>query len=82
LAALRWHGYRSEKRFLVFQALEHTLGLPAQVWRVLDKCHQLRNSAEYEGEVEIDERMLVDLLKAAESVRDAVSKLGPAKRSK
>jgi hypothetical protein len=26
LAALRWHGYRSEKRYLVFQVLAHTLG--------------------------------------------------------
>jgi hypothetical protein len=28
LAALRRLGYRSESRFLVFQALTHTLGLP------------------------------------------------------
>jgi hypothetical protein len=27
LAALRWHGYRPDKRFVVFQALQHTLGL-------------------------------------------------------
>jgi len=26
LAALRWHGYRSENRFLVFQCLGDTLG--------------------------------------------------------
>src|SRR6266576_90975 len=25
LAALRWHGYRSENRYLVFQTLAHTL---------------------------------------------------------
>ena len=25
LAALRWHGYRSEMRYIVFQSLEHTL---------------------------------------------------------
>jgi hypothetical protein len=30
LAALRWHGYRSEGRFTVFQCLEHTLQLPAE----------------------------------------------------
>jgi hypothetical protein len=28
LAALRWHGYRSENRFTVFQCLAHTLGWP------------------------------------------------------
>ena len=26
LTALRFHGYRSENRFLVFQTLQHTLG--------------------------------------------------------
>lgn len=29
LAALRWHGYRPDKRYIVFQALAHTLSLPA-----------------------------------------------------
>ena len=28
LAALRKSGYRSSKRYLVFQCLEHTLGIP------------------------------------------------------
>ena len=39
LAALRRCGYRSEKRYVVFQSLEHTLGLDAAVWRVLAKAH-------------------------------------------
>ena len=30
LAALRWHGYRSENRYLVFQVLPHTLGMPTR----------------------------------------------------
>jgi len=30
LAALRWHGYRSEQRYLVFQCLPHTSGLEKQ----------------------------------------------------
>ena len=25
LAALRWHGYRSDSRYLVFQCLQHTV---------------------------------------------------------
>ena len=49
LAALRWHGYRSENRFTVFQCLAHTLGWPPHKWRVLDAAHQKRNLAEYEG---------------------------------
>ena len=81
LAAMRWHGYRPNKRFVVFQALVHTLGMKPEVWRVLDKCHSLRNHAEYEGYFEVDKQLLADLLAAAEVVRNAVEKLGPiAKR--
>ena len=29
LAALRWHGYRSENRYTVFQCLAHTVAWPA-----------------------------------------------------
>ena len=44
LAALRWHGYRpARQRFVVFQALTHTLRLKPETWRVLDKCHNTRN---------------------------------------
>ncbi|MFZ2314798.1 MAG: hypothetical protein WAW86_03935 [Gammaproteobacteria bacterium] len=64
LAALRWHGYRSGNRYLVFQLLPHTLGVGPEVWRVLDKCHNCRNLAEYEGHFEIDEQLLNDLLTA------------------
>jgi hypothetical protein len=54
LAALRWHGYRSEHRYTVFQCLEHTLRLPAEQWRVLDHAHRKRNVAEYEGHLDVD----------------------------
>ena len=64
LAALRWHGYRSGNRHLVFQVLPHTLGVGPEVWRVLAKCHDCRNVAEYEGFFEIDEQLLKDLLTA------------------
>jgi hypothetical protein len=72
LAALRLRGYRSENRILVFQVLPHTLGLSAAVWRVLAKCHGVRNEAEYEGATEVDEGLVHDLLQAAETVRAAV----------
>src|SRR5450830_1460843 len=42
LAALRWHGYRSSNRFIVFQVLPHTLELGPEVWRVLAKGHEIR----------------------------------------
>lgn len=77
LAAMRWHGYRPAKRYIVFQALVHTLGIQSETWRVLDKCHGLRNSVEYEGEFNVDRQLLADLLKATECVRQEVIALGP-----
>lgn len=76
LAALRHHGYRSDSRYAVFQVLPHTLGLPAPVWRVLAKAHERRNLSEYEGIVEVDARLLSDLIDAAEEVRARVEELG------
>jgi hypothetical protein len=76
LAALRWHGYRSENRYLVFQVLEQTMGIAPAVWRVLAKCHEKRNLAEYEGHLEIDDQLLVDLIKAGTLLLERVSGLG------
>lgn len=75
LAALRWHGYRSDNRYLVFQALPHTLGLPAPVWRVLAKAHEVRNQAEYEGIFEADATLLRGLIDAADKVLAAAAAL-------
>lgn len=75
LAALRWHGYRSDSRYLVFQALPHTLGLSTAVWRVLAKAHEVRNVAEYEGHFDADMTLLRNLIEAAEAVRTAVAAL-------
>jgi hypothetical protein len=75
LAALRWHGYRSDSRYLVFQALPHTLGLPATVWRILAKAHGVRNVAEYEGHFDADTTLLRNLIDVAAEVRDAVAAL-------
>jgi hypothetical protein len=68
LAALRWHGYRSSNRYIVFQVLPHTLGLGPVVWRVLAKCHDMRNASEYGGELQIDDRIVTDLLHACDAV--------------
>lgn len=75
LAALRWHGYRAEKRYIVFQALAHTLGSPAASWRLLAKCHQERNRAEYEGVGDIDRALLAGLLEVAAELLDQVGAL-------
>jgi hypothetical protein len=61
LAALRWHGYRSENRYTVFQCLTHTLSWPANRWRVLDTAHQKRNLAEYEGYLEVEESTVAEM---------------------
>jgi hypothetical protein len=80
LAALRRHDYRSGNRYVVFQAIPHTLGLDAVIWRVLAKCHDRRNLAEYEGHFEIDERLLADLIDCTARLETAVAALDrPAK---
>ena len=74
LAALRRSGYRSANRYIVFQVLPHTLGLGPAVWRVLDKCHNARNLGEYEGLLDVDERLVKDLIGATQAVLDALAK--------
>jgi hypothetical protein len=75
LAALRWHGYRSENRYLVFQSLTHTLGLPSASWRVLDNAHRKRNLAEYEGDIEVDDALLNALLRVTSEIAVRVQAL-------
>jgi hypothetical protein len=77
LAALRWHGYRSQNRYVVFQAVPHTLGVGAQITRLLSKAHELRNLAEYEGHFDVDTRFLADLLSAVAQLEANVTGLGP-----
>lgn len=76
LAALRWHGYRSENRYLVFQCLQETLGLKPEQWRVLALGHERRNVAEYEGHLDVEEKLVADLMQVTESVLRKVIALG------
>lgn len=62
LSALRVHGYRSENRYLVFQCLEHTLGFKPQQWLLLDQAHKKRNLAEYEGDLDVTESFVEELI--------------------
>ena len=73
LYALRRAGFRCDSRYLAFQTLPHTLGLPVEVWRVLAKAHERRNLAEYEGHLERDDRLLEDVLIAARRLHEAVT---------
>lgn len=73
LAALRRQGYRAENRYVVFQVLRQTLGLGPEVWRVLAKCHEIRNRAEYEGELDVDEGLVTELIKACKAVSEKLT---------
>jgi hypothetical protein len=75
LAALRHHGFRASKRYIVFQDLPDTLGLGPEIWRVLSKCHDMRNRTEYEGAIDVDVTLLEDLIKASRTVADKVKQL-------
>lgn len=75
LAALRWHGYRSENRYTVFQCLTHTVGWPANRWRVLDNAHQKRNLAEYEGYLDVEESTVAEMCALVQSLIVDVQKI-------
>ena len=77
LAALRWNGYRSDHRYLVFQVLEQTVKLQPTDLRLLSHCHNRRNVIEYEGSLFEDPRLLNELIEVAGRLLDAVEKLGP-----
>ncbi|MDO9006694.1 MAG: hypothetical protein Q7U80_00590 [Thiobacillus sp.] len=81
LAALRWHGYRSENRYLVFQSLTHTLVLDAAQWRVLDQAHNKRNLAEYEGDLDVDDALVEALIRAAQRLPNGLRRSGRWRRA-
>lgn len=80
LAAMRWHGYRSDNRYLVFQCLQHTVGMEDAKWRVLDKCHKQRNLAEYEGHLEITLQLFNELLRVTKELLTLVEELESSKK--
>jgi hypothetical protein len=64
LTALRLSGYRSDKRYLVFQCLVHTADANKLQVRLFALCHERRNLAEYEGYMDEDEALLAQLLES------------------
>jgi hypothetical protein len=56
----------------VFQVLPHTLGLGPEVWRVLAKCHEIRNLGKYEGDLNIDDQLVKDLISACRWRPDSI----------
>ena len=75
LAALRYNGYRPNKnRHVVFLALVHTTDLTQSDVRVLSKSHDNRNLAEYEGESDVNPKLLTNLINIATKLEAAVLK--------
>lgn len=76
LAALRTAGYRTDKRYLVFQCLVHTVSMENAKMRVFSLCHERRNLAEYEGHMDVDEQLLAELIKYTLELAKTVESLG------
>ena len=70
LAALRFAGYRSNARYIVFQCTQHTLDLEPEKWRILEQAHRKRNVAEYEGDMQIDEQLLAALIRVTDAIAE------------
>lgn len=68
LYALRQQGYRSDKRYLVFQCLAHTIEMNKTQVRIFALCHERRNLAEYEGYLDVDETLLQELIQVTDEL--------------
>ncbi len=79
LAALRWHGFRSSSRTIVFQVLPHTVRFPNAKWRLLSDCHQKRNAALYDGDPADDEQLIKELVAITKELERAVIAMGPTR---
>ncbi len=64
-------------RYLVFQCLQHTVNLSKAKWRVLDKCHNTRNLAEYEGQLDVNPQLLRELIGITQEVQALVKAMPP-----
>lgn len=73
LYALRQMGYRSDKRYLVFQCLAHTAEVSKIQIRIFSLCHERRNLAEYEGYLDVDEALLAELLQATDTLLEKIN---------
>lgn len=58
-------------------SIESRFDLGPAVWRVLDKCHNIRNLGEYEGDLNVDDRVVTDLVAACQAVSERVDALRP-----
>lgn len=61
----------------MFQTLVHTLGTSAADVQIFLKAHNERNLAEYQGRLELDEKLLADLIRCTKTIAATVAKLQP-----
>lgn len=78
VAALRCHGYRASQRYIVFQLLPDALDLGPETWRVLARCHELRNLAEYEGESHVSVDLVDELIAICRMLMERLEKVRSA----
>jgi hypothetical protein len=71
-------GYRPANRYVVFQALPHSLGLGPEVWRVLAAAHDVRNGFEYEGSDEVTEDLCEQVIRCAAILQQKLGLTGTA----
>jgi hypothetical protein len=55
----------------------HTLGTTAADVQVFLQAHNERNLAEYQGHIEIDEKLLADLIRSTKTIEATLAKLNP-----
>ena len=53
-----------------------SIGMESAQWRLLSLCHERRNLAEYEGHLEVEERLVAELIDMAEVIAEKVEALG------
>ena len=78
LAALRLLGYRPANRYVVFQALPHSMSLGPEIWRVLADAHDVRNGFEYEGSDEVTEDLCEQVIRCARILQQRLAPQGGA----
>ena len=74
-AALRRLGYRAKQRYIVFQVLDETLEAGPEIWRVLARCHELRNLAEYEGELRATPELVEEVIEICQELMKRFGRL-------
>ena len=63
-------------RHLVFQRLAHTVDLPNEKWRILDRADTKRNLSEYEGVTDFESTLTESIIRVALEIERRVIDFG------